>query len=92
MSAIDILGDTRTFMRQNSPLKLVLLISLLLVFVAIGLAHVLKPDWFIKRSGVRKGGAMLTEWNRLQFQIVGAIFAAFAVFGLYVLLSDYFSH
>ncbi len=79
-------------MRQNSPLKLVLLISLLLIFVAIGVAHILKPDRFIKRSGVRKGGAMLTEWNRLQFQIVGAIFAAFAAYGLYILLSDYFSH
>jgi hypothetical protein len=80
------------FLRQESLLKFVLLVTLLLIFVAIGVAHILKPDWFIKRSGVRKGGAMLTEWTRLQFQIVGAIFAAFAVFLLYILLSDYFSH
>jgi cyanate permease len=79
-------------MQQNSLWKLVLLIGVLLIFAAIGVAHILKPDWFLKRSGVRKGGAMLTEWTRLQFQIVGAIFAAFAVFLLYILLSDYFSH
>jgi hypothetical protein len=77
-------------MQQNSLWKIVLLIGLLLIFVAIGVAHILKPDWFLKRSGVRRGGAMLTEWNRLQYQIVGAIFAAFAAFLLYIVMSDYF--
>jgi hypothetical protein len=78
-------------MHENSLLKLMLIVSLLLIIAAIGLVHIWKPDWFIKRSGVRKGGEMLTELNRLQFQIVGAIFAASAVYGLYVVLSDYFS-
>jgi hypothetical protein len=77
-------------MNQNSPLKLTLAVVLLLVFAAIGIAHVVSPDWFIKRSGVRKGGEMLTEWNRLQFRIVGAIFAVAAGFVLYTLLSDSF--
>jgi len=31
---------------------------------------------------------MLTEWNRLSFQIVGVLFAGFAVYGIYVLLGD----
>jgi hypothetical protein len=79
-------------MDQNRLLKLTLAVSILLVFAAIGVVHVVRPDWFIKRSGVRKGGEMLTEWNRLQFQIIGAIFAAFAGYGLYTVLSDYFSH
>ena len=79
-------------MRQNSLLNLVLLAGLLLLFALIGVAHVLKPDWFIKRSGARKGGALLTEWNRLQFQIAGAIFAIAAAYGLYSLLSECWSH
>jgi hypothetical protein len=65
-----------------------LLILVLLVFAGIGVAHIIKPDWFVNRSGVRKGGELLTEWNRLGFQIAGAIFAAFALYGLYVLLRD----
>jgi hypothetical protein len=60
----------------------------LVFFGVIGVAHVVYPDWFIKRSGVRKGGEMLTEWNRLGFQIAGAIFAGFAVYLLYHLLRD----
>ena len=66
-------------------LKVAALIAVLVSFFCIGIGHVIKPDWFIKRSGVRKGGELLSEWNRLQFQIVGAIFAAFAAYLLYVL-------
>jgi hypothetical protein len=79
-------------MHENSPWKLILLVGLLLFFAAIGVAHAVKPDWFIRRSGVRRGGEVLSEWNRLQFQIVGAIFAAAAGHVLYTLLADYFSH
>jgi hypothetical protein len=69
-----------------------LVVGLLLFFALIGLAHVVKPEWFIKRSGIRKGGEMLTEVTRLQFQIVGAIFAAASGYVLYTGLLDYFSH
>jgi hypothetical protein len=83
---------TSQFMHQNSPWRLVLAIAILLPFAAIGIAHVAKPDSFIKRSGLRKGGEMLSDSNRLQTQIAGAIFAAFAGYVGYSLLSDYFSH
>jgi hypothetical protein len=58
-------------------------VLMLVAFAGIGIAHVFKPDYFIKRSGVRKGGEMLTEWNRVGFQIAGAIFAAVAIYMLY---------
>ena len=75
-------------MQQNSPWKLMLAAVVLLLFAAVGVAHVVYPDWFIRRSSARKGGEMLTEWNRLGFQIAGAIFAGFAVYLLYHLLHD----
>ena len=78
-------------MHESSLWKLVLTVGLLLFFGGVGVAHVLRPDWFIKRSGVRKGGEMLSEWNRLQFQMVGAILAAGAGYGLYTLLTGYLS-
>jgi hypothetical protein len=59
------------------------LVLLLAAFAVIGIAHVFNPAWFMRRSGVRKGGAMLTEWNRLGFQIAGAIFAVVALYMLY---------
>jgi hypothetical protein len=49
-----------------------IVILMLLAFAGIGIAHIFRPDYFIKRSGVRRGGALLTEWNRLGFQIAGA--------------------
>ncbi len=79
-------------MGQDSTWKLALAVVFLLFFAAVGLAHVLNPDWFIKRSGLRKGGEMLTEWNRLGFRFAGAIFACGAVYVLYSLLRDYFSN
>ena len=79
-------------MHEDSWWKLILLASVLALFSGIGVAQVLKPDWFIKRSGARKGGELLTEWNRLGFQFVGIVVAAAAAYGLYSLLSDYFSH
>ena len=67
-------------------MKQALLVLVLLAFAGIGVAHIIKPDWFANRSGVRKGGELLSEWNRLGFQIAGVIFAAFAIYGLYILL------
>ena len=52
---------------------------------AIGAGLVLKPDWFVRRSGVRRGGEMLTEWNRFGFQSAGVAFAGFAIYLLRVL-------
>jgi hypothetical protein len=67
-------------------MKRALLVLVLLAFAGIGVAHIIKPDWFVNRSGVRKGGELLSDWNRLGFQIAGGIFAAFAIYGLYILL------
>jgi hypothetical protein len=61
------------------------LVLVLVAFAGIGIAHIFKPDWFMKRSGVRKGGEMLTEWNRFGFQIAGAVFAGVAIYMLYSL-------
>ena len=53
-------------MHQNILWKEVLGATFLILFAAVGVAHVINPDWFTKHSGIRKGGEMLTEWNRLQ--------------------------
>ena len=75
-------------MQWRADMKLALLgvivVLTLLAFAGIGVAHIFKPDYFMKRSGARRGGELLTEWNRLGFQIVGAVFAAFAIYLLYV--------
>jgi hypothetical protein len=68
---------------KQTLLSLVLVV-VLVAFAGIGIAHVFKPDYFLKRSGVRRGGELLTEWNCIGFQIAGAIFAAFAIYLLYV--------
>ena len=70
---------------MDSQWKTAAAVALLLIFLGVGLAHVIKPDWFIKRSGVRKGGELLTDWNRLGFQVAGAIFAGLAAYILYAL-------
>jgi hypothetical protein len=71
---------------MNSLWKMAVGVLVLVLFFGIGIAHIINPDWFIKRSGVRKGGELLTAWNRLGFRIFGVIFAGFAAYVLYALL------
>jgi hypothetical protein len=71
--------------------KLTLGVAIAAFFLCIGIAHVIVPDRFIKRSHVCKGGEMLTDFNRIGFQLAGIIFAAFGGFMLYVLLSAIFA-
>ena len=71
---------------MKQPLIGFVVILLLRAFAGIGIAHIFKPDWFIKRSGVRRGGEMLSEYNRTGFQIAGAVFATIAIYMLYSLL------
>ncbi len=60
----------------------------LVMFFFVGAAHILYPDWFVRRSGSAKGGEESMRWNRLQFRIGGAVFTVFAVWMLYHLLRD----
>lgn len=42
----------------NDLFKFILTLVVFVVFLGIGIGHVVKPDWFMKRSGVRRGGEM----------------------------------
>ena len=48
-------------MPHDSLWRVALAVTVLVFFGLLGIAHVLNPDWFIKRSGLRKGGELLTE-------------------------------
>ena len=52
----------------------VIVVLVLLAFAGIGIVHIFKPDYFMKRSGVRRGGELLTEWNRLRLSDSGGGF------------------
>ena len=75
-------------MPHNTLWRVALAVAVLVFFAALGIAHVINPDWFIKRSGLRKGGELLTEWNRLGVQIAGAILTILAIWVLW----DMFRH
>jgi hypothetical protein len=62
----------------------VLLIIFLVGVAAVGIAHVVNPSSFVKRSGVRKGGEMLNDWNETGFQLLGVILAGGAIYGIYL--------
>ena len=68
--------------------KLFLGVLVLLVFMGIGIGHVLYPDYWIKRSGMRRGGEMLTDWNRTGCQFVGLVAILFSAGVLYEIAQD----
>lgn len=72
----------------ESTWKVLIGIAVLAFFFCVCVAHVFQPDRFIRRSGVRKGGEMLTEFNRIGFRMSGVAFAAFSGDLLYVLVRD----
>ena len=55
----------------------------LALFFGVGLAHVFRPGYFYRRSGIRKGGEMLTEFNLIGVQMVGLVVALFALGVMY---------
>jgi hypothetical protein len=71
-------------MEPKSIWKLVVVIVVLVVFVWMGIANVIKP----RLGPSRRGGEMLTDFNRLQLRLVGGIFAGGAIYLLYVVLRD----
>ncbi len=76
-------------MHGESTWKLLLGVVVLLFFLVIGVAHIANPDYFLRRSAVRKGGELLSEWNRMGFQIVGLLLVCFSGFVLYELGKDF---
>jgi hypothetical protein len=58
-------------MSLRDGLSLAIAIGALLLFGALGVAHIVRPDRFVK--GRRRGGELLTEWNRLGIQAFGVI-------------------
>lgn len=79
------------FLHGDNVWGIALLAVVLVLFACVGVAAVINPDPFIRRSGAPKGGEMLTGWNRFQFRVCGAGFAGVAVYMLYALLRDVFA-
>jgi hypothetical protein len=75
----------------DSVWKLCLGVLVLFVFMGLGIGHMLFPDYFIERSGLRRGGEMLSDWNRTGVQFVGLIATLFSGGILYEVLKDVFS-
>ena len=75
-------------LESNHLWKLIIAVILLVWFFCFGIAHVINPDRFIRRSAVRKGGEMLRDWHRMGFQLVGLVVAGVAAYVLYELLRD----
>ncbi len=67
----------------ENPWKLGLGFLVLALFFGLGLAHVLRPGYFYRRSGIRKGGEMLTEFNLIGGQLAGLVVALFALGVMY---------
>jgi hypothetical protein len=63
----------------DNPWKLGVGFLILAFFFVIGLAHVFCPGYFLERSGIRKGGEMLTEFNQDGVRIVGFVVALLAL-------------
>jgi hypothetical protein len=71
------------YLHGESPLKLTIGFLFLAFFFCMGIAHVVDPDRFLRRSGVRRGGEMLNGFNRFGFRVVGLVVALFALGILY---------
>ena len=75
----------------ESTWKLGLGVLALILFMVLGIGHVLYLNYFLKRSGLRRGGEMLTDLNRTGVQFVGLIVTLFSGGVLFELLSDVFT-
>ena len=76
----------------TSVWKLIFILALLLGFAVIGFGCLIRPEWGIKHFGqsLRRGGELLTEWNRLGIAFAGLAFGIFSLYGMYIVLRDCF--
>ena len=77
-----------TCLQPDNPWKLAIGILVLVIFAFVGIAGLINPDWFIRQSGLRQGGEMLTGQNRFGCRMSAAAFTGFAVYVLYVIVRD----
>ena len=59
----------------ESTWRLVVALLALAAFFCLGIAHLIYPERFYKRSGLRKGGRMLTALNLDGIRLIGLILA-----------------
>jgi hypothetical protein len=69
--------------------KMVLAVSVLLLFIGAGIGHIIYPDWFIRASGLQKSGKLLNQFTRDGVRVAGMIFAAGAGYMLYELVEGF---
>ena len=60
-------------------------------FSVLSIRHLFRPDYFLRRSGMRKGEAMLTHVHRMGFRFVGLGGAALTGFLLFELIGHFFA-
>jgi hypothetical protein len=83
---------THIHLHGDNPWKLALGFLVLLFFLGMGIAHVIRPDYFLKRSAIRKGGEVLTAYNLVGIQFVAFVVALFALGVLYQIGKDLISN
>jgi hypothetical protein len=76
---------------EESSWKHVLGVAIVVFFFCVSIGHLIKPDYFLRRSGVRKGGEMLSDFKRMGFRFVGLIGAVFTGFLLFEFIEDSFA-
>jgi hypothetical protein len=50
-----------------------LMILMLIYWAGIGIAHLIDPDYFVRRFLIRKGGATVTAHSRAGFRLIGLV-------------------
>ncbi len=67
-------------------------LATLIVFAIIGIGCVVRPGWGMRHFGraLLGGGELRRELNRDGFILVGAVFGAFALYMIYVVLRGCF--
>lgn len=78
-----------TIRPEESSWKHALGVAVVFFFFCLSVGNLIKPDYFLRRSGVRKGGEMLTVFNRMGFRFVGLIGAVFTGLLLFQLVGDF---
>jgi len=79
---------------QETLWKLTLGVLTLAGFAIIGIGCLISPEWGIRHfgRGLRQGGELQTEWNRVGIALAGLAFAAGSVYVLFEVLRDYLRH
>lgn len=80
--------DPKGMTTMRDSLRMLAVAGVLLLFIGLGVDHVIRPQRYMTNTFLRSGGDLRREWNEMGAQISGLILTCGAGYVLFVVIRE----